>query len=214
MKAFGYVLTAGICISPVHSFAKVLGACESPEYEQRAQELQVIVKADQDDRQTMPLPPEVVVRDQARRMRVGEIFGEGCFKSAPDFSAAALVYQHGSVPEHFFQTFLWAKRAVELGDASQKRLMGMGLDRYLVNIGKKQLFASQAYKLSEEGACWCLQPVERSFPDSLRIEYTGHTFDDALKWIEQLNQGTSCPAAHECAIELEPSPAGTIPGFW
>ncbi len=44
----------------------------------------------------------------------------------------------------FFQTFIWAKKAVELGDPSQKRLMAMSIDRYLINIGHKQLFATQA----------------------------------------------------------------------
>ncbi len=190
------------------------GSCDSSIYEQRAKELQQIVKADQDARKTIPLPPGTEIADLKRRMRVGELFGEGCLKSAADFSAAALVYQHGNVPEHFFQTFLWAKRAVELGDESQKRLMAMGLDRYLVNSGKKQLFASQAYKLGSNGACWCLQPVEKSFPDSKRLEYMHQSLAQSLKWVDELNKGTKCPAASECHSSPSPSPAGSIPGFW
>lgn len=52
--------------------------------EMRSKELSTIVKADQDDRQDwQEKSPEemaaVVKRDLARRKRIGEIFGEGCF---------------------------------------------------------------------------------------------------------------------------------------
>ena len=56
--------------------------------------------------------------DLIRRKRVGEIFGEGCFKTAKDYSAASLIFQHGDTPDHYYQA-LWANRAVELGDISQ-----------------------------------------------------------------------------------------------
>ena len=59
------------------------------------------------------------------------------FKLAHDYSAAALVNQHGDVPDHFFQTFIWSKRAVELGDLTQKHTTALGLNRHLVNIGPK-----------------------------------------------------------------------------
>lgn len=193
---------------------QVLGSCDSAVYEKRSLEIQAIAKADQEDRQTMPLTAAVHLRDLKHRMRVGEIFGEGCLKSPADFAAAALVFQHGSVPEHFLQTFYWSKRAVELGDTKQKRMMGLGLDRYLVNTGQKQLFASQASKHNNTGDCWCLEPVERSFPDSKRQEYTERTLADAFKWVDELNKGTTCPSAIECTTDLRPSPASTVVGFW
>ena len=185
----------------------------------RSKELEAIVKADQADRQdwagkTPEEMQEVVERDVVRRKRVGEIFGEGCFWKAEDYAAAALVYQHGDVPDHFLQAFMWAKRAVELGDDSQERLMAVAIDRYLVNIGHKQLFASQASKPEmKPGSCWCLQRIEPSFPEELRKEIGGQSSKEAFGWLEELNQGTECPNV-ECSQPLEPSPAGTIPGFW
>ena len=188
--------------------------------EARSKELQNIVKADQDDREDFfkKTPEELqgmAHRDDERRKRVGEIFGEGCFLNAEDFAAAALVYQHGDVPEHYLQAFMWAKRAVELGDEKQKRLMGLAIDRYLVNISHKQLFASQATKtdVSNPNSCWCLQQIEPSFPDSLRKEIANKTFKEAFDWLEELNKGTNCPNI-ECTQELKPSPKGTVPGFW
>lgn len=188
-------------------------------FEARSQELAQIVKADQDERadfqsKTPKEMQEMVKNDVLRRKRVGEIFGEGCFSKAQDFAAAALVYQHGDVPEHFFQTFLWAKRAVELGDPSQKRMMALGIDRYLVNIGKKQLFASQATKENSTAeACWCLQQVEEDFPDHLRKSQAGQNLREALNWVQELNAGKNCPS-QQCTKKLQPSPKGTVPGFW
>lgn len=212
MKKISITALTFMFFQNVASAQTMAGQCESSTHNLRSKEIQEIVHADQEDRKVLPLPADVILRDQKRRMRIGEIFGEGCIQSANDFSAAALVYQHGNVSEHFFQTFLWAKRATELGDSTQKRLMSFGIDRYLVSINKKQLFASQAYSMN--GGCWCLQPVEQSFPDNKRIEYTGRTLADSFKWINELNKGTACAPAIECSSALVPSPSGTVPGFW
>lgn len=214
------------CASPSHatpsdnSSLSSFRTCaqDNKRQKERSAELQKIVAADQKDREdfqhwTPTQAMEVLARDLERRKRVGEIFGEGCFKSAADFSAAALVYQHGDVPEHFYQTFIWSKRAVELGDASQNNLLALGLDRYLVNSGRKQLFASQAHHGPNDN-CFCLQPVEKSFPDSERVKYTRRTLADALKWVDSLNVEKSCAPAHECEETLQPTPAGSVPGFW
>jgi hypothetical protein len=188
---------------------------EDPEKQAaRSQELQTLVKEDQSDR-TPPIDwQRVLPRDEARRKRIGEIFGEGCFKSAQDYAAAALVYQHGNIPDHFFQTYLWAKRAVELGDSSQKRLMAMGIDRYLVNIGHKQLFATQASKPTMND-CWCLEELEKSFPEKKRVELAQKSLAEALQWVDSLNENQpSCKPAKFCTKGLKDSPRGTVPGFW
>jgi len=188
---------------------------DSKKYSARSQELQKIVAADQADRPNNILKPGAQLRDRERRKKIGSIFGEGCFKEAKDFTAAALVFQHGDEPEHFMQAFLWAKRAVELGDDSQKSLMAWGIDRYLINLGRKQLFGSQFLKQNalDPKACWCLNQTEASFPDALRLKYIGHDYQHQLEALKTLNAGLSCPLA-ECTDSLESSPAGTIPGFW
>jgi hypothetical protein len=180
----------------------------------RSKELRTLVKEDQDDR-TEPIDwKKVLPRDEARRKRIGEIFGEGCFKTAEDYSAAALVYQHGNTPDHFFQTFLWAKKAIELGDSSQKRLMAMGVDRYLVNIGHKQLFATQASKPATND-CWCLEEVEKSFPEKRRVEMAQKSLAEMLQWVDSLNKyKPACGPAKFCSKQLKSSQQGTVPGFW
>lgn len=184
----------------------------------RSKELQEIVTADQADREEGPnIPPErwpeISKRDLKRRKRVGEIFGEGCFKTSADYAAAALVFQHGDQPDHYFQTYIWSKRGVELGDKSQKRMMAFGADRFLVNTGQKQLFASQALR-PDDTKCWCLQPVETSFPDEKRRDLNANTIFEALEWVDSMNAGTNCPKAAECNSDLAPTPQGSLPGLW
>lgn len=180
----------------------------------RSKELQEIVGEDQKDR-TSPVDwSKVQPRDEARRKRVGEIFGEGCFKTAEDYAAAALVYQHGNIPDHFFQTFLWAKRAVELGDSKQKWLMAAGIDRYLTKSGYKQLFATQASKDSAD-PCFCMEEIESTFPENLRVEYGKKSLKEALEWVDSLNENNpSCKPTKFCQKSFKNSPAGSVPGFW
>lgn len=185
---------------------------DTAKHELRARELLKIHDEDQADRPNNQMKPGAQFRDRKRRQRVGEIFGEGCIKTPADYAAAAMVFQHGDQPEQFFQTFMWSKRAVELGEPKQKGLMAMGLDRYLVNSGQKQLFASQATKPLK--GCWCLQAVEPTFPEAMRVEYTGRTIEKMVEWVATLNAGTTCPPAGQCDSPLKPSPQGTVPGFW
>lgn len=214
------------CSTPSHATSESIGPndvvkpCAQDEKKQakRAAELQTIVNADQKDREnwqhlTAKQMAEMSKRDIERRKRVGEIFGEGCFKTAADYSAAALVFQHGDMPDHFYQTFIWAKRAGDLGDTNQNRLMALGLDRYLVKTGRKQLFATQAFQ-EKLGGCYCLQEVEGGFPDDERLKYAKWTLADALKWVDSLNEGKSCGSTRECDEGLKPTPQGSIPGFW
>lgn len=178
----------------------------------RAKELAAIFEADQADRKP-PYPKDLAFRDRARRARVGEIFGEGCLVTAADYLAAAMVFQHGDRPDHYFQTFLFSLRGAALGDSKQKRNAALGIDRYLVHTGKRQLFASQAFKAGSD-PCWCLEPIEPSFPEALRKEYMGTTLKEQLQWVDSLNHGTSCGPAKACAHDLAPSPKGTVPGLW
>jgi len=187
-----------------------------PRQEKRSKELQEIVKADQEARKDWEkLSPKQLQRaassDDARRQRVAQIFGEGCFKTPLDFAAAALVFQHGDTPDHFFQAFIWAKRAVELGDPRHKDLMAIAVDRYLVSTGRKQLFGSQANR-PDDRSCFCVSSVEMSFPEERRAEHA--TLEKTLDQVDDLNKGRGCPRASLCDDRLAPTPAGSITGFW
>ena len=191
----------------------------------RSSELQRIREADQADRawqanlEKMPQPSQAVLErmsrnDLGRRMRVGEIFGEGCLQSADDYEAAFMVYQHGTTPGHYFQAFLWSKEALSLGNGHVKSEVAMAIDRYLVSTEHEQLFGTQASQPAL-GACWCIQPIEGSFPAVLREEYRGGPNEayTGLAYLKILNRGTGCPDSF-CDTHLRPSPQGSVPGFW
>lgn len=182
----------------------------------RSAEIQRIVDDDQRARKgPMPQTPAewapIEEADRRRRMRVGEIFGEGCMTTAKDFANAALVYQHGDRPEHYLQAFFWASRAVALGDPSQKDMMALAIDRYLINTGKRQLFGSQASR-PYGSACFCMAPVEASFPDEERVKWS-KPLAARKAWIGELNGSATCPEI-ECSMPLEPTPRGSVPGLW
>jgi len=179
----------------------------------RSQELQTLAKEDQDDR-TAPIDWErVSPRDETRRKRVGEIFGEGCLKSAADYSAAHLIYQHGTVPDHYFQAFLWAKKAYDLGATSKTWDIATGIDRYLVHSGQKQLFGTQFGQDSKD--VWCIEPIEKTFPDSRRIEYLKMSLRESIAFFLKFYKSDQSPQdIRDCAHSLMPSPPGTVPGFW
>jgi hypothetical protein len=149
--------------------------------------------------------------DLIRRKRVGEILAEGCFKTASDYRNAAMIYQHGNSPDHFFQAYVWSEKAVELGDTKEKQAVAQAVDRYLVSVGHKQLFGSQLYK-DASATCYCLQPTEESFPNSTREQYLKPA-SYGLTFLNNYNGNKNCPKP-TCDTKLLPSPQGTVTGFW
>ena len=179
-------------------------------------ELKAIAEQDQADR-VLPFDQidwlKVSPRDLQRRIRVAAIFAEGCFKVSSDYASAALVYQHGTAADHFFQTYLCASRAVSLGDDSQRWLVASGLDRYLVKVGRKQLFGTQFGRPGT--GPWCIQPVEPSFPEQRRLEYLKKSLNEI---IDQFILGAKLDLRREdirdCEPKLAETPKGSVPGFW
>ncbi|MCD6040112.1 MAG: Uncharacterized protein K0S27_1512 [Gammaproteobacteria bacterium] len=186
----------------------------------RSKELQKLANADQRDRDNWMRmrSPEIMAvsrNDIKRRKRVGEIFGEGCLKSANDYYAAALIYQHGDTPDHYYQTYLWATHAAALGNIEGKPLAAMAIDRYLVSIGKKQLFGSQFFAAGapSPNQCYCMQPVEPSFSDRFRKKYSGYSLRERYDLLASINKGKDCLNI-ECNSQLQNTPKGSVPGLW
>jgi hypothetical protein len=172
--------------------------------------------ADQAARKRMPTVaewPAIQAADLQRCSRVSELFAAGCLTTASDYFTAALIFQHGTVPEHYLQTILFASRAVALGDASARSLMALGADRYLVNTKHKQLFGSQSYR-TEASPCWCMPQVEPTFPDEQRVAYVGKTLEQQRERVRSTNAGLGACAKVECDEDLQPSPQGSVPGVW
>ena len=84
-------------------------------------------------------------RDAERRKRVQEIVDQGGAKEAADYIHAAMVFQHGATPEDYDRANRWAAKAVELDSdyPGARWLAAASKDRYLMNLGKPQLYGTQ-----------------------------------------------------------------------
>lgn len=187
------------------------------------QELQQIVLDDQVDHKKMPALlgnknelNKIIISDLMRRQRISEIAKKGGLKSGKDYLRAALIYQHGNNAKHYYQSYVYAKKAAELGEKNASNMSALAIDRYLISKGQKQLFGSQflikRLEHNLDAFCLCLQDVELSFPDNLRKIYSGYTLKDQCKITSKFYALPQC--ARSCAIRLKPTPKNTVFDLW
>ena len=200
--------------------------CDEAMAKLRSAELKKLFNADQTDRNPLEgrvamtgNPLDVMKKvDQAdfdHRIRVGEIFAEGCLKTAEDYYDAAMIFQHGNAPDHFLQAHIWAARAAQLGKEEGKWLGAASLDRYLMNTGYKQLFATQAQtETNDPSSCWCLWPVDNSATDRIRQDRNAKTLDQQMAWLKELNKSKSQPCTPKfCTKPAKPLDKDSLPGI-
>lgn len=187
---------------------------------ERSKEIHQLYLDDQKDREIFGNASEeeqlaMMERDLKKRMRIGEIFAEGCINGASDYFESAIIFQHGDVPDHYFQAFHFAHKAESLGYKGAKWLKAAAIDRYLISIDHKQLFSTQAFSSMQTEGCFCVEQTETSFPDDLRKETTGLSLLEQIAKIDELNRQNNkdCPKTM-CSIEHKSTPKNTIPGFW
>jgi len=138
-------------------------------------ELQALRKADQAARQfegqpTMEQIHAMDLGDRYRENRVRELLKQDLVQTSEDFSAAALIMQHGAEPDDY----LLARELALLGASpkSFSSLVALAEDRYLLSIGRKQRFGSQ-FRFDESG-----KPVFRELDEKQPTAVTdGHRAD-------------------------------------
>lgn len=206
-------------------FSHALANCLSDAklQQKRSRELQQLVQQDQNDRKQdgrISLNPQndwnkIAANDLAHLKMVEQIAAENCLNSSQDYLAASLIYQHGTTSQHYYQAYLWAREAAELGNANAKNMMALTIDRYLVSTGRKQLFGSQFLikDVKSNQSCYCIQEIETSFPDSLRKKLSGYTLQErAAIYRKLLQKQKYCQTP--CGSSLKPTPKNSVPGLW
>jgi hypothetical protein len=184
-------------------------------------ELREIVKADQEDRANwQSLTPEdakrMRERDAERRGRVREMLDKDQLTQLEDFENAALVFQHGDVPEDYETARELALLAWMKGDPNS--LVALAEDRFLQKIGRTQRFGGQ-FTLGPDGKI-TLGAVEEgeatSVTDELRLDFLLPPLEPARergfeavqeyydKAVERLKERTD-PEWIQKAAESEPS---------
>lgn len=124
------------------------GALVGPDVDTENVELKTICAEDQADRvpgSGKQIDWSIVgPRDAVRLARVKELYQTGKLSASSDYFNAALVLQHGSVPEDYLLAHELAIVAVRKGyQGAAAWLAAASEDRFLQSIGRKQRFGTQ-----------------------------------------------------------------------
>jgi hypothetical protein len=128
-----------------------------------------IFDADQADRGDLASIDWSVVgpRDEARRTRTKALLDSGKLQTGTDFYHAAFVFQHGYKPADFLLAHTLAVIAAARGRSDATWIAAATLDRYLMNIGQKQIYGTQF--ITPNGGTTTQEPYDRSLvSDALR----------------------------------------------
>jgi len=131
-------------------------------------EMTAIYEADQADRKSDTIDWAVVEpRDTARRTRTKALLDSGALRTADDFWHAAFVFQHGHSPDDFLLAHTLAVLSAARGRSDATWIAAATLDRYLRNIGQKQIYGTQ-YVIPPDGNS-TQEPYDRTLvSDALR----------------------------------------------
>ncbi len=141
-------------------------------------ELRALLAADQDDRAGGRLGAEAIDRDRVRLRRVKELLEAGAVENAEDLYCAAMILQHGSLLEDYWQAHQLAKASSEAGHAPARWLAAAAYDRWLMHQGQRQHFGTQYFSMG--GGPLRLWEVDRATTDEERARWDVPPLRDAL----------------------------------
>jgi hypothetical protein len=127
-------------------------------------------------------------RDKVRLKRVKEIYTQNLLQTANDYDCAAIILQHGEVPEDFLLAHEFWVVAISKGknDQGTLSLAAASEDRFLTNIGRPQRFGTQLH--SVDNGPIELYPIDSSVPDGLRRVMTGHSLAEFKARAVEMNK--------------------------
>ena len=127
-------------------------------------------------------------RDKVRLERTKELYRENQLKTANDYYHAALILQHGRVPEDFLLAHEFCIVAMSMGrnDKHTRWLAAASEDRFLMNIGRPQRFGTQ-YQ-APINSPYKLYKVDEGVTDELRRQMSTPTLAEAKQREAELNK--------------------------
>ena len=145
-----------------------------------------IFAADQTDRSGAAIDWTVVApADARRRAETKALLDGGALTTAADYGRAAFVFQHGTTPDDFLLAHSLAVIAGLKGEPDAGFIAAATLDRYLVSIGRPQIYGTQFNGRPDGGVTQ--EPYDRSLiSDALRRELA----------IKSLAEGDAYAATH------------------
>jgi hypothetical protein len=150
------------------------------------QELLKMYENDQSERKNNLYSPSA---DAKRLKRAKEMLEEGLLKTANDYYHAAIIFQHGGTPSDYKTAQNLATKASKLdpNNDSAKWLACAAEDRYLLSVGKAQIWGTQFRMLKGETE-WSLEPFDRTAKtDAQRIQNSVRTLEQTQVKLDSMN---------------------------
>lgn len=167
------------------------GDCVQPVYPT----VQAMFAADQADRRALAArqltQPELNRRDHERRQELALLVAEGHLRSADDYYCAALILQHGTLPEEFRRAHDFAAEAMRRGSVPARWLFAATLDRWLVATGKPQQYGTQYVRVGSHG--YAIYTVDPQVTDAERAQYDVPPLATQLRSLTEKNGGWPVP---------------------
>jgi hypothetical protein len=128
-------------------------------------------------------------RDKVRITRTKQLYLENRLQTANDYYHAALILQHGDVPEDFLLAHEFCVVAIGKGknDKETRWLAAASEDRFLMNIGRPQRFGTQ-YRADPATAPYRLYKVDENVTDELRRLMSTPSLAEAKRREGELNK--------------------------
>ncbi len=129
----------------------------------------------------------VTPRDKRRLARTLELYQNGSLRTGKDYYHAAMVLQHSEKATDFLLAHELCVVAIGRGEDKARWLAAASEDRFLMNIGWPQRFATQ-YKSNGPKAPYRLHTVEAGVTDDLRRAFDTPTLERAKAREAEMNQ--------------------------
>lgn len=133
-----------------------------------SEEMKAVFAEDQRVRSTANIDWNTVSKtDAERREQTRKLLAAGALHTGKDYDEAAFVFQHGDKADDYLLAHTLAMVAVSKGDSGAIWIAAATLDRYLKQIGQKQVFGTQFF--SDAHHHWTQEPYDRDLvSDALR----------------------------------------------
>ena len=163
------------------------------------QELQTLLRADQDERINHPevSTPEYLAlrqRDSERRKRLQEIVATEGLEDHDDYYNAAWILNHGETVEEIWQAHVLAKKATELGLRRARWLTAATYDRWLMYQGKPQKYGTQIVPDGKRQRVWDVDPRTS---DAERAQWDVPSLEEMEKRAEEVTRKEVMPPMEE-----------------
>jgi hypothetical protein len=155
------------------------------------EELARLYREDQSDRTAPAGKPidwfVVGPRDRAREARVKQLYQKDSLQTGADYYHAAMILQHAQTPEDCLLAHEFCIIAISKGNKRALWLAAASEDRFLMNIGRPQRFATQ-YRSDNGKSPVRLYTVDPNVTDGLRRAFNALSLAEAKTHEKMMNK--------------------------